>query len=135
MEKTTTAEYAFDNCFFHIVGPLTVTYGNNKYILTFQDDLSKYVITIPNVQQGAETVATAVVSNIVIRYGTPRIPQTDSGANFVGQVFRNTFKIKKIQSAAFHPDSQGRIQRSHSVLAEYLRPAFPKLFSSGDHFY
>jgi hypothetical protein len=30
-------------------------------------------------------------------------------------------KIKKFQSTAFHPESQGGIARSHRVLAEYLR--------------
>jgi len=42
----------------------------------------------------------------------------------MSEVFRNTcslLKVKKIQSTAFHPESQGRIERSHRVLAEYLR--------------
>ena len=30
-------------------------------------------------------------------------------------------RIRKIQSTAFHPKSQGSIERSHRVLAEYLR--------------
>jgi len=30
-------------------------------------------------------------------------------------------KINKIQSTAFHPESQGSIEKSHRVLAEYLR--------------
>jgi len=48
----------------------------------------------------------------------------DQGANFVSEVFRNTSKILKInmiQSTVFHPESQGSIERSHHVLAEYLR--------------
>jgi len=62
--------------------------------------------------------------NIVLKYGTPRILQTDEGTNFVSEVFRNTckmLKIKKIQSTAFHPESQRSIERSHRVLAEYPR--------------
>jgi hypothetical protein len=42
----------------------------------------------------------------------------------MGEVFRNTckiLKIKKIQSTAFCPESQGSNERSHRVLAEYLR--------------
>ena len=49
--------------------------------------------------------------------------QTDQGANFVSEVFKNTcklLKIKKIQSA-FQPESQGSIERSHRVLTKYLR--------------
>ena len=57
-------------------------------------------------------------------YGTPRILQTDQCANFISELYKKTCKIlgiKKIQSTAFHPESQGSIERSHRVLAEYLR--------------
>jgi hypothetical protein len=124
MEIMRTAKHPFDKCYRDIVGPLPVTLGSNKYILTFQDDLSKYVVAVPIGQQDAETVARAFVVNIVLKYGTPRILQTDQGTNFISKVFRNTckiLKIKKIQSTVFHPESQGSIERSHRVLAEYLR--------------
>ena len=64
------------------------------------------------------------MGNIVLKYGTPRILQPDQGAKFISEVFQNTckiLKIKKIQSTAFHPESQGSTERSHCVLAEYLR--------------
>jgi transposase InsO family protein len=124
MDITTTAEHPFDKCYLDVVGPLPVIQGNNKYILTFQDYLSKYVVAVPIGQQDAEKVARAFVGNVVLKYGTSRVLQTDQGANFISEVFRNTckiLKIKKIQSPAFHPESQGSVERSHRVLAEYLR--------------
>jgi transposase InsO family protein len=123
LEITTTAKRAFDKCYLDVVGSLPVSQEGTKYILTFQDDLSKYVVAIPISQQDADTVARAFVQKIVL-YGTPQILQTDQGANFVSEVFRSACKllrIKKIQSTAFHPESQGSIERSHRVLAEYLR--------------
>ena len=103
-------------------GPLTLTQGNKKYILTFQDDLSKYVVAVPLGQEDAETVARALVANLVLKYGTTTILQTDHSANFVSAVFRNTCKmLKLIQCSAFHPESQGSVERSHCVLAEYVR--------------
>jgi transposase InsO family protein len=124
MQITTTAERPFEKCYLDVVGPLPVTLQGNKYILTFQDDLSRYVVAIPLEKQDAETIARAFVEKIVLLYGTPQILQTDQGANFMSEMFRNTcnlLKIKKIQSTAFHPESQGGIERSHRVLAEYLR--------------
>jgi len=47
MDITMTAKHHFDKCYLDIVGPLPVTQGNNKYILMFQDDLSKYVVAVP----------------------------------------------------------------------------------------
>jgi len=101
METRTTAEHPFDKCYLDIVGPLPVTQRNNKYILTFQDGPRKYVVAVPIGQQDAETAARAFVVNIVLKYGTHRILQTDQCANFISEVFRNTYKmlkIKKIQS-------------------------------------
>ena len=124
LQLTTAAEWPFEKCYLDVVGPLPVTSSGNKYVLTFQDDLSKYVVAVPIVRQDAETVARAFVERIVLQYGTPQVIQTDQGANFVSEVFKNTcclLKIKKIQSTAFHPESQGGIERSHRVLAEYLR--------------
>jgi len=43
--EITAAEHPFDKCYLDIVGLLPVTQRNNKYILTFQDDLSKYRVT------------------------------------------------------------------------------------------
>ena len=122
--EMTTAEHPFEKCYLDVVGPLPVTQENNRYILTFQDDLSKYVVVVRIGQRDAETVARAFVEEIVLTYGTPQILQTDQGTNFVSEVFRNTCKIlriKRIQSTAFRPESQGSIERSHRVLAEYLR--------------
>jgi hypothetical protein len=47
MEITTTARQPFQRCALDIVGPLTETTSGNKYILTFQDDLSKYLVAVP----------------------------------------------------------------------------------------
>lgn len=41
MQVTTTAEHPFEKCYMDVVDPLPVTTRGHKYILTFQDDLSK----------------------------------------------------------------------------------------------
>jgi hypothetical protein len=61
---------------------------------------------------------------IPIEFGTPRNILTDQGSNFISNVFKETcklLKIKKIQCSAFHPESNGSLERSHRVVAEYLR--------------
>jgi hypothetical protein len=123
MAITSTANQPVDKCYLDIVGPLPPLATGNRYILTFQDDLSKHVVATPISQQDAETVARVFVAQIVLKFRTPSIVQTDQGANFVSEVFKNTcklLKIKKLQSTAFQPESQGSVERSHRVLAEYL---------------
>jgi hypothetical protein len=124
MELISTADHPFNKGYLDIVGPRPLSAEGNKYILTFQDDLSKYVVATPIRQQDAETIAISFVTQVELKYGTPSVVQTDQGANFVSELFKHTCKllrIKKIQSIAFHPESQGALERSHRVLAEYLR--------------
>jgi hypothetical protein len=124
MEITTTANQPFEKCCLDIVGPLPETQKGNKYILTFQDELSKFLVAIPIPRQDAETVAQEFVTNIVLKLGTPSKILTDQGSNFLSEVFKNTckmLKIKKLQTTPFHPESNGGLERSHRILKEYLR--------------
>lgn len=124
MEITSTARKPFEKCAMDIVGPTTVTNKGNRYILTFQDDLTKFVVAEPIPRQDAETVAQVFVRSIVLKFGLPEIVLTDQGSNFLSQVFQNTcklFGIKRIHTTAFHPESNGGIERGHRVLIEYLR--------------
>jgi hypothetical protein len=87
MEITTTASRPFERCALDIVGPTDVTNKGNKYILTFQDDLTKFVVAIPIPTQDAETVAREFVQNVVLKYGIPEAILTDQGENFLSKLF------------------------------------------------
>jgi hypothetical protein len=124
MEITTTAKQPFEKCCLDIVGPLTETQNGNRYVLTFQDELSKFLVAIPIPRQDAETVAKEFVKHSILKLGTPEKILTDQGSNFLSEVFKNTCKvlrIKKLQTTPFHPESNGSLERSHRVLKEYLR--------------
>jgi hypothetical protein len=126
MEITTTADHPFDKCSLDIVRPLPETEKGNKYILTFQDDLRELVTAIPIPQQDAETIAREFVEHVILKMSTPRQVLTDQGANFLSDIFKNVCKllrIKKLQTTAFRPESNGSLERSHWDLAEYLRQA------------
>lgn len=124
MEINTTTTRPFEKCSLDTVGPLTETQQGNRYVLTFQDELSGYLIAIPIAQQDSETVAREFVKNIVLRVGNPDKILTDQASNFLSDVLRNTskmLKIKKLQTTPFHPETNGGLERSHRVLKEYLR--------------
>ena len=90
MEITTTARRPFERCALDIVVPTAVTNRGNRYILTFQDDLTKFIAAIPILTQDAETVAREFVQGIVLRYGIPEVILTDQGANFLSELFKRT---------------------------------------------
>jgi hypothetical protein len=124
MEITTTANQPFEKCCLDIVGPLTETQKGNKYILKFQDELSKFLVAIPIQRQDAETVAREFVTHIILKLGTPSKILTDQGSNFLREVFKNTLQDaqnKEVTNNPVPPGEQWSIPRSHRVLKEYLR--------------
>ena len=121
---TDTPTKPFEKCALDIVGPLTITTSGNKYLLTFQDSLTKFSKAIPIPNQEANTISKQFVTKIVLEHGIPEKILTDQGTNFLSEIFKNTcklLKINKIQTTAYHPESNGALERSHRTLAEYLR--------------
>jgi len=84
---------SFEKCALNIVGPLTVTTNGNKYILTFQNNLTKLSKVIPFVNQEAATIAKEFATKIVFEHGMPEKILTDQGTNFTSEMFKNTCKL------------------------------------------
>jgi hypothetical protein len=124
LQITDTPKVVWQNCSLDIVGPLTLMSENNRYLLTFQDELSKYTIAVPIQQQDAMTVARVFVREFFLKFGIPQIILTDQGCNFLSDLFSSVCKllrIKRIKTSPFHPQTNGALERSHRVLVEYLR--------------
>jgi transcription elongation factor Elf1 len=67
---TDTKTTPWDKVHLDIVGPLPVTGNKMKYILTCQDNLSKYFVVVPLQNQTAEEVTNIFV--IILIYGIPK---------------------------------------------------------------
>lgn len=92
--------------------------------MTFQDDLTKFsgAFALPN--QEAKTVAKTFCENFLTVFGSPESILTDLGSNFTSKVFNEIctlLKIKHLTTTAFHPQTNGALERSHKTLKEYLR--------------
>lgn len=114
----------WEKIYLDIVGPLPLTEQGNKYILTCQDNLSKYLIAIPMSDQTAEETAKAFNTHIVCIFGIPNEIVTDQGTNFMSNLFKDLcklLKINKLSTTAYHPESNGALERTHRTLIEYIR--------------
>jgi len=95
-------------------------------LLTFQDSLMKFSKAIPIPNQEANTISKEFVTKIVLEYGIPEKILTDQGTNFLSEIFKNTcrlLKINKIQTTAYHPESErciGKIASYSSRISETL---------------
>ena len=92
-----------------------------KYILSVIDVFSRYHWLVPLQRKASEGVAKALC-DIYREHGPPKVIQHDCGTEFRGAVERlcKTLKIKVIQSRPYHPQSQGKIERSHRVYKKKL---------------
>lgn len=119
MQITTPLTRPFQKVALDIVGPLPKTHAGNQYILTFQDHFSKYPEAFPLTDQKAGTIAKVFVEEIICRHGTPEKLLTDQGANFTSELFQEMCKllrIDKLQTTAYHPESNGIVERSHQTI-------------------
>lgn len=124
MVITTTASRPFERIALDIVGPLATSERQNSYILTIQDDLTKFSAAFPLRTHDANSVAKALVEGFICQHGIPEIILTDCGTEFLSKLFKECcklLKIEKINTTPYHPQSNGGLERSHRTLVEYLR--------------
>lgn len=124
MTLTDTPGRAFDKVSMDIVGPMPTSKLGNNYILTMQDLLTKYSIAVPLQQASSVEVADAFIKNLICKYGSPKGILTDQGTAFLSELMKavaKKFKIETYQTTAYRPQSNGSIERSHHVLAEFLK--------------
>ncbi|KAF2881794.1 hypothetical protein ILUMI_24389 [Ignelater luminosus] len=119
----TTSDEPFQGISLDVVGALPLTEDGNKFILTIQDDLTKFLYAVAIPYHTADIVAHEFLKFISL-YGTPLTILTDQGSEFMSNTFVNfnkLLKIHKTNSTAYHPETQGSLERAHAVLKEYLR--------------
>ena len=100
-----------------------LTPRGNRYILTIIDCFTRYAVAVPLVDQSAEVVIAAVLNHYITVYGTPRRILTDQGRNFESDQFAKfcvLFRIAKIRTTAYRPQSNGICERFNQTLKNSL---------------
>ena len=93
------------------------------------DCFTRFAIAVAIPDQSAEVVIAAVIGNYITVYGTPRRILTDQGRNFESEQFLNfckLFRICKIRTTAYHPQSNGICERFNQTLKHSLAKSLSK---------
>lgn len=121
---TTTPSDSFEVVSIDTVGPLSKTTLGNSYVLSIQDDLTKYVIYVSLPNKESPTIAKALVDSLILHFGCPKVIKTDNGTEYINNLIKDLndyLNIKHVHSTPYHPQTLGGVERNHKVLNEYLR--------------
>ena len=112
----------FSRAIIDCVGPLARTRNGNQYLLMmmcmptiFLEAIPLRNIKAPNIVKGLIKLFTLV--------GLPKSIQSDQESNFISGVFQQVMYelgVKQYTSSAYHPQSQGALERFHQTLKSML---------------
>jgi transposase InsO family protein len=106
------------------VGPFPMSDQGNKYILVIVDRYTRYVEAVAVPDTSAKTTADAIVRYIICRYGMFDVLLSDRGSSFTSEVFKHImqlFGVKLIKTTAYHPKSNGAVERFNKTLKKMLK--------------
>ncbi|CAN8070204.1 unnamed protein product [Agarophyton chilense] len=107
-----------------LLGPLRKTKNGYQHILVITDRFSKLTRAIPLKKTMSTTLAIAFLNNWVYPYGTPLYLLTDNSSNLASKFLEavcNLFGIKHYFTTAYHPQTNGQVERFNHTLVSRLR--------------
>ena len=113
-----------DRVAIDLIGPLPLTTRKNRYILVLVDYFTRWLEAFPLPDQTAETVAHKMVTEFVCRFVAPLEIHTDQGCNFESDLFQEVcclLEITKTRTTAYHPSSNGLVERCSGTLGSMIR--------------
>jgi len=97
--------------------------SGNQYAVVFTDYLTKWLKVFATKDQTALTIAELFVEEIICCHGFPGELLSDCGAAFLSRLLREICKllwIKKINTMAYHPQTNGLTERFNRTLTDML---------------
>ena len=112
----------FHHVHVDLVGPLPPSEGS-VYLLTCIDRFTRWPEAIPLPNCSSETVAKAFLERWVSQFGCPAVVTTDRGSHFEASFNKLlcTLGCRHARTTAYHPESNGIIERFHRQLKAALR--------------
>lgn len=124
MQISSTANQPFEKVAVDLVGEIFPhSPENHNYIFTCIDDLTKWAIAVPIKDCTALTIAHAFVTNVVLKFGPPKILLSDNASYFASDLIAQVtklLKIKKFFTTPYRPQAS-ICERLHKDLNAYLR--------------
>ena len=102
---------------------LPKTTSGKRYAVVFMDYLTKWPEVFATADQTALTIARLLVEEIICRHGVPSQLMSDRGPSFLSKLVLEVCSmlgIKKLNTSAYHPQSDGLVERFNRTLTDML---------------
>ena len=113
----------FGDILVDCVGPLPKTKSGNKFLFTIMCKSTRFPEAIP-----LRNIKIPKIIDALVRFftfvGLPESVQSDQGSNFMSGIMQQVMcqlGIKQYRSSAYHPESQGALERFHQTLKNMIR--------------
>ena len=113
----------FSRILIDCVGPLPRTKSGNEYLLTIMCTSTRFPEAIPLRNIKTKSIVKALIKFFTF-VGLPKSVQSDQGSNFMSGIFQQVMHelgIKQYRLSAYHPESQGALERFHQTLKNMIR--------------
>jgi hypothetical protein len=110
----------FSHLHVDLVGPLSRSSGFS-YLFTVVDRMTRWPEAIPLASITAADCAAALLQGWIQRFGVPDTITSDRGPQFTSSLWAGLLSIKHTQTTAYHPQSNGLVERFHRPLKDALR--------------
>ena len=125
LARTTLPSGPYQFLALDLTGPFQATDNDNRFILVCCDHFSKRVkaVGIPDKRPG--TILKHFKEFICANPRKPEKVLTDNGGEFQGEfrIYLAAKKIKQVNSAPYHPQTNGLVERMNQTIKSKLRPA------------
>lgn len=115
--------YPMERLAIDILGELPETRQGNRHIVVIADYFTKWTECFPMKNMEAATVAKLLVEEVVCRFGIPAKLHSDQGRQFESHLFQEMcqlLNIHKTRTTAYHPQSDGMVERFNRTLTQML---------------
>jgi hypothetical protein len=113
----------FSHLHVDLVGPLPRSSGFS-FLFTMVDRTTRWPEVVPLASTTAANCAAALLQGWIQRFGVPNIITSDRGPQFTSSLWAalcSLLSIKHTQTTAYHPESNGLVERFHRRLKDALR--------------
>lgn len=113
----------FDHLHIDCIGPIRTSPDGFRYCVTMIDRFTRWPGVVPIKEMTAETVAKALYEHWIVRFGCPKRLTSDLAKNFQSKLFTHLMLllgVKQFRTTAYHPQSNGAVERYHKSLKNAL---------------